>query len=359
MRLNRRSFLSGMAAGGAAAGVAAGASSPAGAEGLDRAPKPRLPGALGLLYDSTLCVGCKACVAGCKSANGMPPDISPDQAVWNEGTWDTAKGLSAKTLNVIRVYQHGTVEEKDREEDGFAFIKRQCLHCVDPSCVSCCPVSAMIKDPVTGIVRNDPDRCIGCRYCVFACPFQVPKYELDKAAGKIRKCELCSHRLAEGQLPGCVESCPTGATLFGRVEDLHAEAKRRTKLASGDTYVYPRGDISGKYGPDTPPHEKIVEATYRKEVYGEAVLGGTQTLYLSAVSFDKLGLPYGNVPDHSYATETEGVQHFIYQGMIAPAAALTGLILIARRNFDQHHPPEEFERQDPKEGQKGGGDVDA
>lgn len=360
MRLNRRSFLSGIAAGGAAAGIGAAASSPAKAEGLDRAPKPRLPDALGLLYDSTLCVGCKACVAGCKSANGMPAEISADQKVWNEGTWDTPKGLSAKTLNVIRVYQHGTVEEKDREEDGFAFIKRQCLHCVDPSCVSCCPVSAMVKDPVTGIVRNDPSRCIGCRYCVFACPFQVPKYELDKAAGKIRKCELCSHRLAEGELPGCVESCPTGATLFGRVEDLHAEAKRRIELEPGDSYVYPRGDISGRYGPDTPPHEKIVEAAYRKEVYGEAVLGGTQTLYLSAVSFDKLGLPYGNVPDHSYATETEGVQHFIYQGMIAPAAALTGLILIARRNFDQHHPPEEFEQEERKANEeKGGRDVDA
>ncbi|MBL8659483.1 MAG: hydrogenase 2 operon protein HybA [Rhodospirillales bacterium] len=343
MRLNRRSFLTGLAAGGAAAGLgeAIGAA-PARADGLDRAPKPRLPNAVGLLYDSTLCVGCKACVAGCKAANNMPPDISPDQRVWNEGTWDTPKGLSAKTLNVIRVYRDGDMEKKDREDNGFAFIKRQCLHCVDPSCVSCCPVSAMIKDPVTGIVRNDPSRCIGCRYCVFACPFEVPKFDLDSPFGRIHKCELCRHRLAEGKLPGCVEACPTGATLFGRVEDLHEEAKRRIDLAPGDTYVYPRGDISGKYGPSTPPHEKIVAAPYRKEIYGEAVLGGTQALYLSAVSFDKLGLPYGNVPDHAYASETEGVQHFIYQGMIAPAAVLTGLILVARRNFDQHHPPEEF-----------------
>ncbi len=346
MSINRRGFLKGLAQGGAAAGaigVGDVLGNPARAQGFDRAAKPRLPGAVGLLYDSTLCVGCKACVAGCKEANGMPPEISADQRGWNEGTWDSPKDLSARTLNIIKVYRDGDMAEKDREENGFAFIKRQCLHCVDPSCVSCCPVSAMIKDPVTGIVRNDPDRCIGCRYCVFACPFQVPKYEFDQAFGKIRKCELCRHRLAEGKLPGCVEACPTGATLFGNVEDLRTEAHRRIGLKPGDSYTYPRGDLSEKIGPAMPPHEKIVTAQYNQDIYGEKVLGGTQALVLSAVPFKKLGLPYGNVPDHAYATETEGVQQFIYKGMIAPAAVLSGLILLARRNFDQHHPPEEHE----------------
>ena len=101
--------------------------------------------------------------------------------------------------------------------------------------------------------------------------------------------------------------------------------------------MYPRGDASGKYGAYHPPNEKVVTAEYRPEVYGENVLGGVQTLYVSAVSFDKLGLPYGNVPDYAYARETEGVQHFLYTGMIAPAVALTALILLARRNFDKHH----------------------
>jgi Fe-S-cluster-containing dehydrogenase component len=347
MSMNRREFLKNATKSGAAAGLAVAAAGEANAQALERAPKPRLPEAVGLLYDSTLCIGCKACVAGCKRANGMPVDISPDQRAWNDGTWDTAKDLSGRTLNIIKVYREGSMAEKDHETDGFAFIKRQCLHCVDPSCVSCCPVSAMIKDPVTGVVSNDPSRCIGCRYCVFACPFQVPKFGYDQAFGRIRKCELCRHRLADGQLPGCVESCPTGATLFGRVEDLRAEAHRRIGLKPGDKYLYPRGDLSGRYGPSTPPHEKIVTAVYQPEVYGEKVLGGTQCLYLAAVSFDKLGLPYRNVPDHSYATETEGVQHFIYKGMIAPAAVLTGLILLARRNFDRHHP--EVEAKDDKE----------
>jgi Fe-S-cluster-containing dehydrogenase component len=339
MTVNRRTFLKGVAAGGAAA-AAAGA--PDEAAAIGRAAKPRSPEALGLLYDSTLCVGCKACVDACKTANDKPVEIAPDQRGWNRGTWDTPKDLSAKTYNIIKVYQNGTMEQKDRETDGYAFIKRQCSHCVDPSCVSCCPVSAMIKDPETGIVRNDPDRCIGCRYCVYACPFQVPKYEFDGAFGRISKCELCRHRLAEGQLPGCVESCPTGATLFGRVEDLRTEARRRLTLKPGDTYAYPRGDLNGRYGADFSSHEKVVAAAYRPEIYGETQLGGVQTLILAAVSFDKLGLPYGpNIPNESYATQTEGVQHFLYTGMIAPAAVLTGLILLARRNVDRHHSEEE------------------
>lgn len=341
MSIHRRDFLKDVVVGGAAAAVTSGGVGEARA--LQRDGKPRLPGAIGLLYDSTLCVGCKACVSRCKEVNDMPVEISPDQREWNSGTWDTAKDLSAKTLNVIKVYRNGTVENKDREENGFAFIKRQCLHCVDPSCISACPVSALTKHPETGVVEYDKDRCIGCRYCVYACPFSVPKYEYDDAFGQIRKCELCRHRLVDRELPGCVEACPTGATLFGRVDDLREEARRRTTLKPGDTYTYPRGDLNGKYGPYNPPNEKVIEADYLPEVYGETVLGGTQTLYLSAVDFGKLGLPYQqdefgrDIPDKMYATETEGVQHFLYTGMIAPAVVLTGLVLLARRNFDKHH----------------------
>lgn len=367
MAMDRREFLSGLACGGTATALAA---APDPAHALQRPPHPRPPEALGLLYDSTLCIGCKACVEGCKTANDMPVERSDDQRLWNSSItpaqgdwvaresgderalWDTPKDLSGYTLNVIKAYVHGSPEVKDREEDGFAFIKRQCLHCNDPSCVSACPVSALLKDPETGVVGYDPGRCIGCRYCVFACPFQVPKFQLDEPFGKIAKCQLCRHLLAEGELPGCVATCPTGATLFGRVDDLEKEARRRIQLKPGDTYLYPRGDINRRYGPDDPPHEKVVQAAYRPEVYGDKVLGGTQTLYLSAVSFDKLGLPYGpDIPNEMYATRTEGVQHFLYSGMIAPAVVLTGLILIARRNVDRHHTEaEEEENREEEEG---------
>jgi Fe-S-cluster-containing dehydrogenase component len=332
--MRRRDFLYSAATGSAAA--AATIATADDAQALQRPAKTMPPDAVGLFYDSTLCIGCKACVAGCKAANGMPVEIPPDEREWNQGTWDTPKSLSGRTLNVILVYRDGAMEQKDRADDGFAFIKRQCLHCVDPSCVSACPVSAMIKDPETGIVSHDPDRCIGCRYCVFACPFQVPKYELDEPFGRIQKCQLCNHRLPEGKLPGCVESCPTGATLFGRVEDLRREAYRRLTLQPGDRYEYPRGDINGRVGEPVPPHEKVVEAAYLPEVYGDKVLGGTQCLYVSAVPFDKLGLPYRNVPDHGYATQTEGVQHTLYRWMMAPAAVLGTLIYFARRSSATH-----------------------
>jgi Fe-S-cluster-containing dehydrogenase component len=289
------------------------------------------PEAIGLLYDSTLCVGCKACVSACKQANHMPADIGAKQEAWNPGLWDSAVDLSGKTLNVIKVYGHGTMEKKDAETNGFAFSKRQCLHCVDPSCVSACPVTAMTKDPRTGIVRHDPGRCIGCRYCVLSCPFGVPKYDFSTTWGKIQKCQLCVQRLEKGQLPACADVCPTGATLFGRREDLLAEARRRLALKPGERVVFPRGDISQVIEPQPrPSHEAIQTVAYQQHVYGERELGGTQCLALSAVPFERLNLPT-NLPDYGYPTLSEGIQETIYHNMVAPAVVLAGLLALTYR----------------------------
>ena len=313
MSINRRDFLKGALAGGTL--LAAGAPAEA------RPNKTMPPEAVGLLYDSTLCIGCKACVAACKEVNGMPPEFSTQEQLW-----DTPLDLSGKTLNVIKMYKDGTGVTKDSEKDGYAFMKVSCLHCADPSCVSACPVSAMTKDPVTGIVGYDKSICIGCRYCVAACPFGVPRFQYDKALPQISKCQLCRHRMAEGKYAACAEVCPTGATLFGKVKDLHAESKRRLALKAGEEAVFPRGNLNTR---DQSPHTARA-AKYIPQIYGEKEVGGTQMLKLSAVPFDKLGQP--TLPDRSYASVSETMQHTLYGGLIMPLAFLGVLTYVAKRN---------------------------
>jgi len=287
-----------------------------------RPNKTMPPEGVGLLYDSTLCIGCKACVAACKNANGMPPEFStPDQL------WDTPLDLSGKTLNIIKVYKDGTAEHKDCEKDGYAFMKTSCLHCVDPSCVSVCPVGAMRKDSMTGIVSYDKDACIGCRYCSVACPFSVPRFQYDTPFPQITKCQLCRHRTKDGKYAACAEVCPTGATLFGKVKDLKAEAKRRLTLKPGTETVFPRGNINTH--DQTPFNAKI--GSYVQQIYGEKELGGTQVIKLAAVPFEKLGMP--TLPERSFAANSETMQETLYGNYLAMPIVFLGVLgFIARRN---------------------------
>ncbi len=316
--MKRRDFLK-VAAGGAAALCSAGAAN----------ARPNLEpteNAVGMLFDSTLCVGCKACVAKCKAVNDMPPVIEGELNVW-----DSARDLSGDTLNVIKIYRNGTVAVKDQEIDGFAFEKRSCMHCVDPGCVSVCPVTAMRQDSLTGIVTHHPDVCIGCRNCMVGCPYNVPQFEYNNAFGQIQKCQMCNQagveRIDKGQMTGCAEVCPTGATLFGPRKALMEEAKRRMALKPGAIYNYPRGDVTKPYS----NHEKAVPA-YRQHVWGEKEAGGTNVLHISSIPFDKLGMP--PLGERSASSISEGVQHTLYNYMALPAIALAGLTYVVRRNTD-------------------------
>lgn len=315
MDMKRREFLK-IAAG---SGVLLAVGEPA----LAREAKKLPSNALGILYDATVCIGCKVCQVACKQHNEMPTEHTAP-----EGIWDDPIDLSGKTLNIIKAYKEGTGENKDADKDGYSFIKRHCMHCIDPSCVSACPVSALKKDPDNGVVTYDKKACIGCRYCQVACPYNIPKFEYDKPFPQIRKCQLCNHRFKEDKFSACCEFCPTGASIFGKVTDLMEEAKKRLLLKAGDYYRYPVA------------HVKSTETSYRpvakylNHVYGEKEGGGTQYLLLAGMPFGKLGLP--ELSDRSDALLSEGLQHTLYKGMIAPGVLLAGLLFAAYRSTRNH-----------------------
>lgn len=286
MNTDRRSFLKGMATAAAAAAATA-LPVEAGASEIPSAP----PEALGMLYDTTKCIGCKACVVACREANGMPTDTTG----WGGGLWDTPLGLNDRTKNVIQLY-----EAADRS----SYVKKQCMHCVDPACVGACMMHALTKNPETGVVSWNGDSCVGCRYCQLACPYEVPKFEWTAVNPKIVKCELCQHRYAEGKGPACCEVCPRGAVIFGKRSSLLQEAKRRLQ------------ESPGRYVP---------------KVYGETDGGGTQVLYLSHIPFEDLGFP--QLGETSSAATTRAVQGTVYKGFAAPLAlfGIVGLAIFRNR----------------------------
>ncbi len=311
MKLKRRDFLKGLAGGTLITSLA-----PTSVFCREPAASDE---AKGILYDATQCIGCQVCMVACKQANKIP-----EEHTGKDKMWDNPVDLSASTLNIIKKYEHGNKTDKDNEENGFSFVKRQCMHCLKPACASACPVSALKKDASTGIVKYDSSRCIGCRYCQVACPFNVPKFEWDNPFPKIVKCQLCDHLVSKGGAAACCTACPTGASLFGPVNDLMNEAKKRLKMTSGKYYEFPIDDLKkGK--------TKIHMSTpYINAVFGESEVGGTQVMLMSGVSFSKIGLP--DLPDDSYAALSESIQHGLYNKMILPAALLGSLsLLIANR----------------------------
>ncbi len=314
MAINRRDFLKVTAGSGLLLAVDV-------PPGLAAAPKSLPPHAVGILYDATLCIGCKSCMVNCKKYNSMPggalhrkDGTIPYEYRTSARIYDAPTDLSDKTLNIIKAYRSGTGLNKDQEENGYSFVQQHCLHCLDPACVSVCPVGALHKKPDTGIVAYAAEKCIGCRYCQVACPFGVPRFEWGEASPRIVKCQLCNHRIAKGGYSACCEFCPTGASLFGKVTDLRQEAMRRLGLKPGSYYDYPLNRLGA--GRTIPTRV----AGYNDHIYGLTEAGGTQYMLLAGVGFEKLGFN-PRITDQVYPELT--------WEYIAKVPALIALLMVA------------------------------
>ena len=212
------------------------------------------PDSFAILHDTTLCVGCRACEAACSTVNELPPPNRPfkDLSVLNDHRRTTSKAYT-----VVNRFQSSSQSPRP------VFVKKQCNHCLEPACASACFVRAFKKSP-EGAVTYDSSVCVGCRYCMVACPFEIPTYEYEKALDpKVVKCTMCHPRILKGQLPGCVQACPKEALTFGKRKDVLNIARERI-------LKYP---------------ERYVD-----HIYGETEMGGTSWLYLSSVPFSQIGM---------------------------------------------------------------------
>lgn len=244
--MDRRTFLKALGIG--MAGMACGGLLPLGeslAEGREF---------MGVLVDTTRCIGCRRCELACAEANGLPLPDPDDRSVFRHHR-DTSP-------------TQWTVVNRFETDKGEVFVKRQCMHCCQPACVAACPVKAMRKREI-GPVTWDTN-CIGCKTCIFSCPFDIPKLE-DKPFPRLQKCIMCWERVRAGGVPACVEACPQEALIFGTRRDVLEEARAR---------IYQHPD------------------RYVHHIYGEREVGGTCWLYLSAVPFEQIGFrtDLGTVP---------------------------------------------------------------
>lgn len=244
-----------------------------------------------VLVDTVKCIGCRGCQVACKGWNELPAESTV-----NTGSYENPPQLSAITFTRIKY-------KELRYEDRFhwVFTKVQCMHCEYPACVEVCFVGAFQKTE-EGPVIYDSNRCIGCRYCMVACPFGVPSFEWDKPLPWIRKCTFCFDRQTAGMEPACVKSCPTGALKFGERTELIAEARERI-VSNPDKYF--------------------------DHIYGENEAGGTSWLYLSPVPHDMLGFPsLAGKPLTLYVERAMGAAPPV---ILSVAAILSALYWIVRR----------------------------
>ena len=297
MKLDRRNFL--MLSTTAAAAVVGGAAEPASA-----APAPS-PEAYGCLVDTTLCVGCRKCEQACNQRHQLP---QPKESFEEMAVLENPRRMDETTYTVVNKYYPrniGTLVWRQRP----TFVKFQCMHCSRPSCVSACIVGALTKQE-NGAVIYDANKCIGCRYCMVACPFQVPAYEYhNPLTPLVRKCTFCFEYIKDGGLPACAQVCPREVMVFGKREKLLELARWKIKSKPGK---------------------------YVKKIYGENEVGGTSWLYLASEPFENIGFP--NLPAEAPPRLTESIQHAILSYLAAPLGlyAVLGGIMWATGFLKKH-----------------------
>jgi formate dehydrogenase iron-sulfur subunit len=259
----------------------------------------------GVLYDGTRCIGCRSCSVACKSWNKNPAEEEKKTSV--EGGIEGKAVVSDKTFTFMRFREIGRGDDLK-----WAFAKVQCMHCLKPGCETACIVGALHRSKETGAVTYDTSKCIGCRYCMVACPFGIPTYQWEERMPWIRKCTFCADRLNEaenGMMPACATACPTGALKFGEREALIEEAHSRIETSKTT-------DPTGV-------------GRYFDHVYGEKEVGGTAWMYISSVEMTELDFPsLSEEPVTKNARTAMGLLPYYATGMLA---LMAGIYFITKR----------------------------
>ncbi|MBD3402562.1 4Fe-4S dicluster domain-containing protein [candidate division GN15 bacterium] len=234
-----------------------------------------------ILTDITRCIGCLECVAACKREYNLEVDVPR--------RWQNNDGLSAENWTSVL------------HKPGPHYIRKQCRHCLEPACASACPVGALHQTDI-GAVMYENDKCLGCRYCMMACPYGIPRYDWDEQVPYVRKCILCHDKVKAGGQPACTSVCPTEATIFGDRAELLAEAHKRIKENPGK---------------------------YIDHVWGEHEVGGTSVLYISDINLDFLC--YKPNMKTSLPTTTEAAMKSVPVAFVGMGGVMLGLNWIIKR----------------------------
>lgn len=252
----------------------------------------------GVLVDITKCIGCDACTVACKMWNNIDFGENARFHVQERSEVPDKNAFMLDYKNWTKIVLH---KPEKNGEKVWRYVKFQCLHCIEPGCVASCFATALRRNE-NGAILFYPNLCVGCRYCMLACPFDVIKYEWEKTFPLIAKCHMCSTRMEQGQAPACIGVCPTNVMTFGDKDAMLALAK--TTIQNDAKYV---------------PH-----------IYGETEAGGTAWMYISDIPFEQLGfntdITTRPIPEYSY-----DFQKYTKHAMVGIGTLLTALFLYTKR----------------------------